>query len=348
MKKNVYGSFSYWVIWRFCMKTKVAVVGLGKMGLLHASILSTMPEVEILALCDKSSMLLRIAKSLFKGAKLVNDVSKLGDFDINSAYVTTPIPSHFGVISDLVSGGIVENVFVEKTLGSSWDTARALCDLARDSKGVNMVGYMKRFSVTFGKAKSLLAEEVLGKLVSFDAYALSSDFSNVKKGSRKSAVRGGVLRDLGSHVIDLAGWFFGDFEVGSASLESIVDEGSEDAANFEVVNSVLNGRFRVSWCADKYRMPSFGLAIAGDKGTMKVDDYSLELNLSGGKATRWFRQDLGDSVAFLLGDPEYYREDDAFVKSVLSGGKAEPSFETASRTDRIIDQVKKEADSNGC
>jgi hypothetical protein len=39
---------------------------------------------------------------------------------------------------------------------------------------------------------------------------------------------------------------------------------------------------------------------------------------------------LDDSVGFFLGDPEYYREDEAFVKSIVCDIKAEPSFKTAS------------------
>lgn len=326
------------------MKTvRVAVVGLGKMGLLHASILNTMPNVEIVALCDKSWVLSKLAKKLFKTAEVVNDVARLTDLSVNSVYVTTPISSHYAIIKTLISRRIAENIFVEKTLASSWDMAKELCELTQNFHGATMVGFMKRFSVTFRKAKSILDQEVLGKIRSFEAYAFSSDFSKAQQGSKKSTLRGGVLRDLGSHVIDLAVWFFGEFEVHSASLESIIDESSEDSANFEVAKAGLKGQFSISWCIDKYRMPSFGVSVVGSKGIMKVDDYSLNLDLNNGAIHRWFKQDLDDSVNFLLGEPEYYRENEAFVKSILSGGRVEPSFETASRTDYIIDRVKKEA-----
>jgi predicted dehydrogenase len=321
---------------------KVGVIGLGKMGLLHSSILNTMPQVEVVAICDRSSILLKVAKKLFKKSNVINDVSKITNSEIDAVFVTTPIPSHYGIIKNLFAKQIVENVFVEKTLASSWDEAKKICELTNEV-GVNLVGFMNRFSVTFKKAKNILTEKLLGELSYFDAYAFSSDFSKVQRGSKKSALRGGVLRDLGSHVIDLAAWFFGDFEVTSASIESIVDVGSEDSANFAVADLGLTGHFRISWCADKYRMPAFGLTVIGDKGTMKVDDYSLNLNLKDGSAVNWFKQDLNDSVNFLLGNPEYYREDETFVKSILTGKKAEPSFKTASRTDYIIDQVKKEA-----
>jgi hypothetical protein len=68
--------------------------------------------------------------------------------------------------------------------------------------------------------------------------------------------------------------------------------------------------------------------------------------LNDGKSTKWYRHDLDDKVNFLLGVPEYYREDEYFVKSALSGNTTEPSFFNASKVDYIIDQVKKKADKN--
>jgi predicted homoserine dehydrogenase-like protein len=39
---------------------RVAVVGLGKMGLLHANILNTLQGVELAAVCDKSGLIQRL------------------------------------------------------------------------------------------------------------------------------------------------------------------------------------------------------------------------------------------------------------------------------------------------
>jgi len=72
----------------------------------------------------------------------------------------------------------------------------------------------------------------------------------------------------------------------------------------------------------------------------------VELKLNDGKSSMWYRHDLDDNVGFLLGEPEYYREDECFINSVLTGSKAEPSFSTASRVDYVIDQVKKKAGRN--
>ncbi len=55
------------------------MVGIGKMGLLHASILNSMPEVKLVALCDRSSVILRFAKKIFEptGVKILKDVESL-------------------------------------------------------------------------------------------------------------------------------------------------------------------------------------------------------------------------------------------------------------------------------
>ena len=213
---------------------RVAIVGLGKMGLLHASILNTLPNVQLTALCDKSSLIRRFCNRVFERVHVVDGLTKFSDLDLDAVYITTPIPSHFLVAKTIYSNGIARNVFVEKTLASSYDESKELCELAQSFKSTDMVGYMKRFAVTFVKAKHLLDQETLGEIISFDAYAYSSDFFGSEKSSKTSPSRGGVLGDLGAHVIDLALWFFGDLHVDSAKMESLVEDGSEDSACFRV------------------------------------------------------------------------------------------------------------------
>jgi predicted dehydrogenase len=319
-----------------------AIVGLGKMGILHACILKAIPNVRLVALCDKGSLIRRVAKRILPDTLITDDVAKLSRQDLDLIFVTTPIPSHFFVLRTIYSENIARNVFSEKTLASDYEHARQLCELAQRSEGVNMVGFMKRFGVTFLRTKSLLDEGVLGEIVSFDAYAFSSDFVGVIESRPVSGGRGGVLGDLGSHVIDLALWFFGDLNVESAKLFP-AGEASEDSATFNVKGSDgLAGRFDVSWCKEDYRMPEFGFAIRGTKGVVNVNDDQIMLELGGKELCKWFRHDLCDNVGFLVGGSEYYREDKYFVECTMQHSSAEPSFQTASQVDRLVDQVKAE------
>jgi predicted dehydrogenase len=325
-------------------RLKIAVVGLGKMGLLHASILNVFPDVELVALCDKSALMKRLYKKIFSsvGVKVIDNFEKLSGFDLDAVYVTTPISSHSFIVKNLLTKKIVRNFFVEKTLASNYDQANELCALAKDFGSATMVGYMKRFSVVFRKAKELLTEGSLGEPYSFEAYAYSSDFLRSRKASKSSASRGGAVRDIGCHLIDLALWLLGDLEVCDVLSSEKTEIGSETSVSFTASSSAgLEGHFDVSQSMPKYRMPEFGLSIDCSKGRIEVNDDRLIVNLGDGSKRKWYKQDLNDSVYFFLGESEYFREDEEFVNSLLEKRVCEPNFDTASRVDCVIDQVRK-------
>jgi predicted dehydrogenase len=325
-------------------RLRFGVVGLGKMGLLHASLLNVFPDVELVALCEKSSLLRRLFRKVFAGTgvSIVDEIEKLRELNLDAIYVTTPISSHSFIIKSLYSKGIAHNVFTEKTLALDYSQSEELCALCKDFGGVNMVGYMKRFSLVFGKAKELLSGGDLGEPTVFKAYAYSSDFVAAAKKSNSSASRGGALSDLGCHVIDLALWIFGRLEVRDV-LSVVRDEsGSETSVCFNARNSNgLEGQFDISQSMAGYRMPEFGLSIECPKGKIDVNDDRLVLTLDGAAKQRWFRHNLDDGVDFSLGDPEYFREDAEFVNALLNDRPCESSFDDAAVVDYLISEARK-------
>ena len=209
-----------------------------------------------------------------------------------------------------------------------------------------MVGYLRRFYVTFIKTKELLTQNVIGEPLSFQVNAFSSDFYGIHDNSRNSIARGGVLRDLGSYAVDIILWLFGDIQVESAEINSIVGPDSEDIVTFAVQKQspLLKGKCSVSWCMQGYRMPEVILSIRGSRGSIEANDDTVSLNLDNGSASTWSRHNLNDDVSFWLGGPEYYREDSHFLKAVEEGSPAEPSFATASRVDSVMDEIRRKAD----
>lgn len=314
------------------------------MGLLHASLLNTFEDVQLVALCDKSALMTRVCRSIFSstGVAVVNNLDRLSELGLDAVYITTPISSHFFIVKDLYAKGIVRNIFTEKTLASNYDQAKEMCEFAKGIGGITMVGYMKRFSVVFGKAKELLAQGKLGKPYSFNAYAYSSDFLGLTKSSKSSASRSGALRDIGCHILDLALWLLGDLKVTDVVSSHEIGN-SETSASFTVVNSNgLQGRCDISQRMPNYRMPEFGCFIECPQGKIDVNDDRLRMTLVDGSRKIWYRHDLKDNVCFSLGETEYYRENLEFVNSLLENRMCEPNFDTASKVDHIIDQVRKE------
>jgi len=311
------------------------------MGIMHACLLNVVPNVEVRGLCDKSRLIRTVAKNAYKGVTVTDSLQKFAPLNLDAIYVLTPIPSHYALIKEIYATNLAKNVFVEKTLTSKYSHSEELAKLSEKAGGVNMVGYMKRFGVTFNKAKALLEQQVIGELSSFNAYAFSSDFASIPEGSTAPNARGGVIEDLGSHVVDLAVWLFGDLKVTYAQANSPLTVGSLDDVTFGVAGvDGLNGTFEVSWRKNDYRMPEFGLTIHGKKGTLHANDDEVRLELNGTEPTRLYRHDMNDNVDYFLGGAEYWREDKHFIDSIISGQTPQTNFQCTLAVDSLLEQVR--------
>lgn len=326
---------------------RVGVVGLGKMGLLHASILNALDGVAVVALCEKNPMVRRFARKLLRGVTVVGEVTELRGMGLDAVYMTTPPATHYPLVRALYERGVVRNVFVEKPLAETFEQATELSRMAREQGGVTMVGYHKRASVVFRKAREVLEQGEVGEVISFSAHAYSSDFWRPGKALPHAPVRGGVLKDLGCHAIDVLVWFLGDLEVEGAKVGPSGRTGGEStvSARLRTATGVV-GELSACSTMEQYRLPEIGLHVEGTRGALRVTDDKVELRPQGGGSLTWHRHDLDDRVSFLLADSEYSREDQSFVQAIETGGPADPDFTAAARVNRVIDLVLEAAGRN--
>lgn len=318
------------------MKTRVAVVGLGKMGLMHSCVLNMLNNVELVALCEKNALVRRFGKKIIPGIDIVESLDLLTKLKLDALFVTTPPASHFSIIQASYEKGIAKHVFTEKPLAVNNMQAEKLISLAEGSGNVNMVGYHRRFSVTFRKAKQILESGYIGNLLSFKGHAYSADFIGAKT-TKQAIGRGGVIEDSGCHVIDIALWMLGDMETVGAHVDSLIGKGSEDQALIEVKTmGGIKGELNASWCKEGYRLPDMCLTIIGDRGTLTVNEDNVQLTANG-KTNFWYKHDLNDCVPFFIGGSEYQREDELFIRAIQEGNKAQPDFRAAAKVNKLVD-----------
>ena len=79
---------------------------------------------------------------------------------------------------------------------------------------------------------------------------------------------------------------------------------------------------------------------------IEVNDDKVSLKLEDGKISTLYRHNLNDSAKFWLGGPEYYREDAYFVDCVRNNLVAEPTFDSASKVDLLIDAIHGNVEKN--
>jgi predicted dehydrogenase len=322
------------------MTLKVGIVGLGKMGLLHASLLSTLPGVEVRAVCEPQGPVRRFGGKMLPAIRFVRTIGDLRGQDLDAVYVTTPPRSHAAVVRTVLGDGIAAHLFVEKPLASSAREGEEMVALVRAHGGVTMVGYQKRFAVTFRKARDLLRDGAVGEVRSADAYAYSSDFAQAGADHPQARARGGVLRDLGCHAVDFLLWFFGGLKVVSSRTAPV---GAVDAGATITRLTAASGLpciLSVSAVMAEYRLPEIGMTVTGAHGRLRVNEDRVEVEPGAGERVLWHRHRLHDQVPFLLADPEYHREDEHFIQAIRSGGRATPDFEDGAQVEAVIDRIE--------
>jgi len=328
----------------------VGVVGLGKMGILHSGILSSLPDARVKAICEREVFLARAARVLLpKTVAIYRDHMKMEEKeDLDAVFITTPIDTHSALVADFARADRDLSLFLEKPLASSSHEAKEACEAVRNSHGAHMVGFQKRFSPIFQLAKELLDGGSVGELMFFKASSFSSDVLREGASWRFSRGGGGVLLDLAPHVLDILLWLFGEpssvMGVKKHIYSREVDDYVHVVMSFE---SGLKGHIDACWSVAGYRLPELSIEVHGKDGIITVTDDFVRLDNPSAieSGTRvWYKQSLDTSVSFLLADPEYTKEDEAFLRHAHEQTLPGPNFFEAARVNELIDRITKSAE----
>ena len=334
-----------------------AIIGLGKMGLSHAAIVGGNQDVDMVAVCDTSSLVLDAFKK-FTAIKTYTDYQKMID-DENPEFViiSTPTKYHYPMVKYSLEKGI--NVFCEKPFTLTSVQGKELMDLAVRKNLVNQVGFHNQFIGTFRELKRLLDQNVLGELVHFSGEAYGPVVTKEKGTTWRSNPEegGGCLYDYASHVINLIQEVIGRPDrVYGAILKSIYSKGVEDAVySLLKLQNGISGTLLVNWSDETYRKMSTSLLVQGKKGKIICDAteikiYLKEPSLSEKLDKGWtikYITDFAIPVNFYLRGEEYSAQIDYFVDCVKNKKQAQyNSFEQALYTDRVIEMIVENAKSN--
>jgi predicted dehydrogenase len=121
---------------------RVAVVGAGHLGRIHAQKLAGMEGVSLVGVADPiEANRVRVAQD--HGAQAFSDHRRLGRL-VDAAVVATPTWSHHAVALELLNEGI--HLLVEKPLAATEGECAELVDAARKRALVLQVGHVERFN----------------------------------------------------------------------------------------------------------------------------------------------------------------------------------------------------------
>lgn len=332
------------------------IVGFGRMGMTHFSILNALADVEVVAVCDSSGFILKNAAK-YMGVEAFKEPGKmLKKIDLDFVVVATPTASH----ADTVAMAIEENlhVFVEKPFTLNTDQGGQVLAQLEGKKLVNQVGYVLRFSDVLMQLKKLLDEGAIDELLSFK---VEMNGPTVLKGAKsswrsKKSEGGGCLYDFASHSIDLINYLVGPpSEVVGTVFQSIYSVGVEDSiCSTFLYESGIRGNLLVNWSDASYRKPSYRVEVLGRGGKIIADLHSYRLFLrsengsSNGFSEGWNQRyvtDFFEPVQFYLRGYEFTRQLEYFVDCIGRGEQATMcSFAQGYKTDQVIEQLREDAE----
>ncbi|MBO7296237.1 MAG: Gfo/Idh/MocA family oxidoreductase [Clostridia bacterium] len=200
----------------------VGIVGFGAMGKTHAYSIASLPyfysplefTASVRGICTTSAeKTARICGDLGFARAYKDAQEMIADPEINVIDICTPNVTHFEIANAALDAG--KSVLCEKPFTVSYAQAQALAAKAADQGLICGVVYNNRHLAAIMRAKQLIEEGALGRILSFSFhYRHDSDIDPARfVGWKQDATvcGAGTLFDLGSHAIDLCRHLCGEF-----------------------------------------------------------------------------------------------------------------------------------------
>ena len=252
---------------------RIGFLGTGWIGCHRMEAIYRSKEAEVAAIADVCGETAREASRLVPGAVVADSLDDLLAMDLDALVIATPSACHCTQAVRALESSLA--VFCQKPLGRCAEEAQMAVDAARAADRLLCVDFSYRFTTGIQKMYELVAAGGIGRI-----YAADLVFHNAYGPDKPwfydaELSGGGCLIDLGSHLVDLALWFF-DFPVLKSVSSSIFSEGerlkggADKVEDYAVVSIVLEDgsviRVACSWNVSAGRDAVIESNFYGTKG----------------------------------------------------------------------------------
>ncbi|WP_104181968.1 Gfo/Idh/MocA family oxidoreductase [Arthrobacter sp. B0490] len=195
---------------------RTAVLGFGVSGkVFHTPLIDADPRYSLAAIVTAHPARASLAAQKYPTARIINTAENLfaavdsGELELDLVVLGTPPGSHVELAEAAFSRGL--NVVVDKPFVPTSAEGESLIDRAAGAGVVVTVFQNRRWDADYLTLKTLLAEGALGQVHSFESrfqWWMPEGFGNWRD-EATVAEGGGILHDLGAHLIDQAIDLFG-------------------------------------------------------------------------------------------------------------------------------------------
>jgi predicted dehydrogenase len=254
-------------------RLRFGVVGCGAIStIFQIPALQRVPRAELTALVDVDAAWAKTVAGKTGAPEAYGDYRQLIG-RVDAALIATPNTTHADIACALLEHGV--HVLCEKPLATtSADVARMLT-AAQASGARLMAAHCLRFSPNLAKLHDLVRDGLIGDVRSINAaigglYDAGPQRTDFRKNRTLSG--GGVLIDLGVHLIDLAIWMAG-------GIPTSVDYAAKSIPGWDVESDVelalgFGGSTRADITASFSRQVDPTFTVNGSRGWLRTSLYA--------------------------------------------------------------------------
>jgi myo-inositol 2-dehydrogenase / D-chiro-inositol 1-dehydrogenase len=315
---------------------KIAVIGTGFIGSVHAKNIARHPRAELVAVSDANIEFARKVAAT-TGARAVSDIAEIfGDQAIQAVLIATPTDTHVEYLKRAAAAG--KAIYCEKPIGLDYQEAEKAVRAVRRTSVPVMLGFNRRFDPSHAAVKEAVDRGEVGKVEIVQLTARGDKpppISYIK-------TSGGQLRDQTIHFFDLLRWLTNDepvevYAIGAALVDPAIGEAGDvdtSIVSLRMASGALcqiNNSRRAAYGYDEKIevFGSEGLAESKRQNFRGLSLYKGRQILSDGFHPGWFERI----------EQSYYDAINAFVKSVERGTPPSPSLEDGLKAQFVADKA---------
>lgn len=257
-------------------KIKFALVGCGTISKKHVASLKSIPEAEVIAICDVNREVISNLGAI--NVPFYTDYHKMAKSeDIDVFVILTPSGAHAKNIFDLVQYG--KHFVVEKPLTLKLSDADEIIESC-DKRGCKLfVVQQNRFNPPVVKLKEALDAGRFGKTVLATVrvrWCRKQEYYNQKKWRGTWAYDGGVLANQANHHVDMLTWLVGDVvSVNAMAATRLANIEAEDTA--VAILKFRSGALGVIEATTATRPKDLegSISILGEKGAVEIGGFYM-------------------------------------------------------------------------
>jgi predicted dehydrogenase len=337
---------------------RVALLGYGLAGaVFHAPLIAAVDGLELSAIVTRDPKRRGRAERDFPRTELLDSADEVwarpGDFEL--VVVAAPNRVHVPLARAAIEAGIA--VVVDKPLAAGASEARELVDAARAHHVLLTVFQNRRWDGDFLTASRLLGEQALGRVFRFES-RFERWRPELSGGWRELAAPeegGGLLFDLGSHLVDQALALFGPARRVYAELDVRRSGATVDDDSFVALTHASGVRSHL-WMNSVAAQAAPRLRVLGDRAAyvkygLDVQEEALHQGMRPGQPgwgedpeERWGLLGAGDRLERIRTEPgSYQRFYEGVASALLQGGPAPVDPEDAVSALEVLDAARRSA-----